>query len=258
VAPSNTPRACAALNSASPPTSSVAAARENPKPSGSKVSLSMVPAWTRQMVLVVVVVSSSSPSSPCTTSTLDRRAAKTPAITSADSANAQPINPARGPAGLVSGPSRLKTVGTPISRRGGPECRNEGWNTGAKQNPIPTSATQRATSSGPRSIRTPSASSMSAPPLADDAARLPCLTTGTPAAATTIAAIVEMFTVLAPSPPVPTMSTVSVPITSVGTRRAWRSMVSANSRTSAAVGLFIFIDTPKAAICAGVASPAMI
>ncbi|BBX08532.1 hypothetical protein MAIC_33350 [Mycolicibacterium aichiense] len=97
-------------------------------------------------------------------------------------------------------------------------------------------------------MRTPSASSMSAPPLFDDAARLPCLTTGTPAAATTIAAIVDRFTVLARSPPVPTMSTVSVPISAVGTMRAYRSMVSASSRTSAAVGRFIFIDTPKAAI----------
>ncbi len=35
-------------------------------------------------------------------------------------------------------------------------------------------------------------------------------------------------------------------------------MVSASSRTSAAVGRFIFIDTPKAAIWAGVAAPAMI
>ena len=89
---------------------------------------------------------------------------------------------------------------------------------------------------------------MSAPPDSDEAARLPCLTTGTPQAATTTAAMVDRLTVLAPSPPVPTTSTVSVPMTSVGTRRAWLSMVSANSLTSAGVGRFIFIDTPKAAI----------
>ena len=123
---------------------------------------------------------------------------------------------------------------------------------------MPTSATLRATSSGPRSMRTPSASSVSAPPDSDDAARLPCLTTGTPLAATTIAAIVDRFTVLAPSPPVPTTSTVSLPIASVGTRRAWMSMMSASSVTSADVGRFIFIDTPKPAICAGVAAPVMI
>ena len=40
----------------------------------------------------------------------------------------------------------------------------------------------------------------------EDAARLPCLTTCTPRRQTTIAAQVEMFTVWARSPPVPTMS----------------------------------------------------
>jgi len=35
-------------------------------------------------------------------------------------------------------------------------------------------------------------------------------------------------------------------------------MVSASSRTSSALGRFIFIDTPNAAIWAGVADPAMI
>lgn len=107
-------------------------------------------------------------------------------------------------------------------------------------------------------MRTPSASSVSAPPDSEDAARLPCLTTGMPAAATTMAAIVDRFTVLTPSPPVPTTSTVSVPIASVGIGRAWASMTSASSATSADVGPFIFSDTPKAAIWADVAVPAMI
>jgi hypothetical protein len=70
--------------------------------------------------------------------------------------------------------------------------------------------------------------------------------------------MVDRFTVLEPSPPVPTTSTVSLPITSVGTRRACLSMVSASSVTSPGVGRFIFIDTPKPAICAGVAAPVMI
>ncbi|KKO60751.1 hypothetical protein WR43_22050 [Mycolicibacter arupensis] len=108
---------------ASPPSNSLTSARANPKPAGSNVNRSMVPACTRQIVLVVVVVSSSRPSSPCTTSTLERRAAKTPAITSASSPNAHPINPACGRAGLVSGPNRLNTVGTPISRRATEACR---------------------------------------------------------------------------------------------------------------------------------------
>ena len=121
--PASTARASAALVSASPPSSCASSARGNPNPAGSNVTFSTVPACTRQIVLVVVVVSSSSPSSPCTTSTLQRRAANTPAITGASSAKAQPINPARGRAGLVSGPSRLNTVGTPTSRRGAEACR---------------------------------------------------------------------------------------------------------------------------------------
>ena len=57
-------------------------------------------------------------------------------------------------------------------------------------------------------MTTPSASRTSAVPQADEAARLPCLTIRAPAAAAAIVPIVEMFTVLAPSPPVPTRSTI--------------------------------------------------
>ena len=57
-----------------------------------------------------------------------------------------------------------------------------------------------------RSVATPSAARTSELPEEPDAARLPCLTTGTPQAATTIAAAVEIFTVPAPSPPVPHVS----------------------------------------------------
>ncbi|OBJ67609.1 hypothetical protein A5626_08200 [Mycobacterium marseillense] len=102
---------------------------------------------------------------------------------------------------------------------------------------------------------------MSAPPDNDEAARLPCLTTGTPAAAVTIAAIVDRFTVLTPSPPVPTMSTVSPTswrdaLSGIGS--AWPSMTSASSITSADVGTFTCIATAKAAIWAALASPVMI
>ena len=54
---------------------------------------------------------------------------------------------------------------------------------------------------------TPRASSKSADPDLELAARFPCLTTFAPAAAATIAAVVEMLIVLKPSPPVPTVST---------------------------------------------------
>ena len=121
-----------------------------------------------------------------------------------------------GAAGFVNGPRMLNTVGMPISRRGVAAKRRAGWNTGAKQKATPTSSRQRPTSSGPRSIATPSASRTSAPPLLEDAARLPCLTTGTPHALTTRDDIVEMLTVPCRSPPVPTMSTQA---RSVGTRR---------------------------------------
>jgi hypothetical protein len=81
------------------------------------------------------------------------------------------------------------------------------------------------------------------------------LTTRIPLAATTIAAIVEMFTVSAPSPPVPTTSTAS---RSVSTRNACESMESARPSSSAGVGPFIFSATPKAAIWAAVALSDMI
>ena len=53
----------------------------------------------------------------------------------------------------------------------------------------------------------PSASSRSAAPDFEEAARLPCFTTFTPAAAAMIAEVVEILIVWAPSPPVPTVST---------------------------------------------------
>ncbi len=86
-------RACSALAWASPADRSPDWAREKPNSSGSKLISLTTPACTRQIVLVVVVVSSSSPSSPRTTRTLAPRAAKTPAITSARSLKAQPIQP---------------------------------------------------------------------------------------------------------------------------------------------------------------------
>ena len=117
-----------------------------------------------------------------------------------------PISPAAGRAGLVSGPRMLNAVGMPISRRGAAVYLKAGWKTGAKQKPMPTSARHCWTPAGVRSIATPSSSSTSAVPHLDEAARLPCLTTGTPDAATTMDAIVEMFTPVR-SPPVPTMPT---------------------------------------------------
>ena len=98
-------------------------------------------------------------------------------------------------------------VGVPSSRRTGAAKRIAGWKRWAKQKPMPTSRTQRATPSGPRSMTTPSDSSTSTEPHFDDAARPPCFATVAPAAAVTIAAMVDTLTVPAPSPPVPQVST---------------------------------------------------
>ena len=198
------------------------------------------------------MVSSSRPSSPRKTRARPPRAARTSAITGAIRRSAQPTAAATGRAGLVSGPRKLKTVGMPISRRGAPACRMPGWNTGAKKNPMPASCTQRATAGAGRSIATPSASSTSAAPEDDDAARPPCLATGTPAPAVTTAAIVEMFTVWAPSPPVPTMSTHS---RARSTGVAWASISAARPVTSSADSPLARSATAKAATWTGVASP---
>src|SRR5882757_8590144 len=128
-----------------------------------------------------------------------------------------------------------------------------GWNTGAKQNPIPTSARQRETPSGGRSMATPSASSRSAAPDREDAARLPCLITGTPAAATTMAVMLEMSTLCEPSPPVPTTSTAALVS---GTRRALASIASASPAISPAVSPLALSATRNPASRMSLASPA--
>src|SRR5215467_3813145 len=70
-----------------------------------------------------------------------------------------------------------------------------------------------------------------------------------------MAPIVEMFTVRAPSPPVPTRST-SGPGMLSGVARA--SITSASPPSSPTVSPFIRSATPKPAICVGVAAPSMI
>lgn len=65
--------------------------------------------------------------------------------------------------------------------------------------------------SGVTLMLTPRASRTSAAPLLEEAARLPCLATGVPAAATTSEEVVEMLNELAWSPPVPTISRTGSP-----------------------------------------------
>lgn len=101
----------------------------------------------------------------------------------------------------------------------------------------------------------PNVSSTSAAPHAEDAARLPCLTTLAPAPAATTAAMVEMLTVFARSPPEPTTSTASLG-RPIGVARA--SMASAKPAISSTVSPFARRATRKPAICTGVALPARI
>ena len=112
-----------------------------------------------------------------------------------------------GRAGLASGPTRLNSVrngNCSPHRRGDPQAGVEprGEQEGDPQ--LGQAAVRRRAVSA--STATPSSVRTSALPELPEAARLPCLATGTPQAATTIAAAVETFTVLAPSPPVPQVS----------------------------------------------------
>ena len=120
---------------------------------------------------------------------------------------------------------------------------------------MPISANSTSVAEAGRSITTPSVSSTSAAPHADDAARLPCLTIGTPAEAATMVAIVDTFTVCAPSPPVPTRSVTELSIL-IGV--ACASIDAASPDISAAVSPLARSATPNPAICAGAALPSMI
>ena len=79
---------------------------------------------------------------------------------------------------------------------------------------------------------TPSASRQSAVPHLEEAARLPCLATLTPPAAATSAEVVEMLKLCAPSPPVPTISSTSMPGL---TLTAWLRMAAAHPAISSVV-----------------------
>ena len=103
-------------------------------------------------------------------------------------------------------------------------------------------------------MTTPSSSSRSAEPHAEDAARLPCLTTRAPVPATTIADMVEMLTVCARSPPVPQVSTAG-PGTSI--RSARPSIAADSPLTSSGDSPLARSATTKPATCTGVASPSI-
>ena len=120
---------------------------------------------------------------------------------------------------------------------------------------MPTSVARAATRSTVWSSRIPKASSTSADPLDDDAARFPCFTTVVPVPATTRAAIVETLTVCIRSPPVPTRSMLG-PGTSK--RTACASIVSASAVSSTTDSPFARRATSSPATRTGETSPDMI
>ena len=79
-----------------------------------------------------------------------------------------------------------------------------------------------------------------------------------PPAAATKAAVVEILKLCALSPPVPTLSNTSIP---VSTRTAWARMAAAHPAISSFVSaraLFMDIAARNAAFCVGLVSPLMI
>src|SRR6266545_3445097 len=251
--PSSTRRAMSAFARASPPWRAGAGQGSSPASSGRTVNV-RISRPSNEVTRVGPHKDISSIPDPWTTharATPSRR--RQPARNSVSSGRGTPTICADGTAGLVRGPRRLKAVRIPSSFRGPTAWRVEAWKPGAKRKVQPTSSRQRWTTSTGASIRTSSASSTSALPQLPLAERLPCLATGTPQAATTSEATVEMLKVPAPSPPVPQVST--APFAVSGTARA--RIVRANPTISSSVSPRTAIPTSRAPIWAGVASPSM-
>ena len=199
-----------------------------------------------------VTVSSSSPSCPRKTSALVFLEAKTPATVGAIHASATPTALACGRAGFVIGPRMFITVGIPSPLRASAAYFIEGWKTWANRKVIPIRPTSSSTFATGRSRRTPSASRTSAEPDFEVEARLPCLTTVRPVAAITTDAMVEMLTVWARSPPVPTMS---IDRAGASTGCACAIIESASASSSPLVTPFDCRATRKPASCTGLELP---
>src|SRR4051794_29235661 len=181
--------------------------------------------------------------------------ASAPAIVSRKFGSDTPMTWRVAPAGLVSGPRKLKIVRTASSFRTGTTKRVAPWWAGANMNPKPACSMQRATASGSRSIRTPSASSTSAEPDRPVAERLPCLATAHPAPAAISAAVVETLNVGRP-PPVPAVSIRSSRL--VRTGLASRRIVVARPTSSSTVSPLVRSAISTAAVCTSEALPCMI
>ena len=254
-APPSTARATRAASAGSPPRRSSGDARGIPCSVGSRRLWKTFPPRTSNTTDEPVVVSSSSPSSPRKSLARVPRRASTSAISGSIRSSETPTTCAVGRAGFVSGPRKLNEVGTRSSPRTGPACPNAGWKTGANMKPMPASARQRSTPVASRSIFTPSASRRSAEPQWLEAARLPCLATGTPAPATTIAATVEMLNVPLRSPPVPHVSSTGA---GAETGFANSSAMRARPSSSSTVSPLVRNAIRNPPTCPGVTSPDMI
>mmetsp|Transcript_8682 Transcript_8682/g.38626 ORF Transcript_8682/g.38626 Transcript_8682/m.38626 type:complete len:228 (-) Transcript_8682:225-908(-) len=118
--------------------------------------------------------------------------------------------------------------------------------------PMPTLSMHWATPSGERSSGIPMASRTSAEPDLLEIDLFPCLATVAPQAAERTAAIVDIFTVSAPSPPVPTISRTSF---RVSTGSILDFIAFAIAATSVAVSFFARRRARKTASSSGLASP---
>jgi len=138
------------------------------------------------------------------------------------------------------------------SRLVGPAWRIPGWKFGAWRKQKSSSRREAAASSIDCSAVTPNAAMTSELPDAEVTARFPCLATGTPAAATTRAAAVEMLKVECTSPPVPQVSTVP---SGAGTASTRFRIARTKPVSSSTVSPRIRMPTSSAASWAGVTSP---
>src|SRR3954463_6699532 len=249
-------RVVSALTSGVPPRSAAWSARASPTSSGATSYPRTCSPSTSTTRVVPDVLISSRPSALDTTSALRApRRASAPAIVSRNAGSETPISWRVAPAGLVSGPRKLKIVRTASSLRTGTTKRVAPWWAGANMKPKPTSLMHRATSGGLRSMRTPSASSTSADPDRPVAERLPCLATAQPAPAAISAAVVETLKVGRP-PPVPAVSMRSSRpvVTGVASSR----MVVASPTSSSTVSPLVRSAISTAAVWVSEALPPMI
>ena len=213
------------------------------------------PPETCQISLFDVVVSSSRPSFPLKTRPVRPLAANSLAISGAIEIFATPKEVAIGCTGLAKGPRKLKVVGIAKSLRIGATNLIAGWKTGAKKKVIPAFSNTEATCSAERSRRMPSFSSISEEPVLPEADRLPCFRTGIPVAATKTEAMLDMFTVPSKSPPVPTISTASFPVSSLS---ELVSMASTKPESSTTLSPLRRNPTKNASINPGSVWPVMI